>query len=820
MIDRLVQDTRYAIRQLWRSPAFTIAALATLALGIGANTALFTIMKAILARPLPGVVQSDRLVWVTAARARGGQPTNMSYPDFVDYRAGLGNLVDMAAISGTQFSLSSRGEPERVRGEIVSGNYFSVLRTPFALGRGFAPSEDCLGNPRNVVVMSHALWQRRFDGDSSVIGQTVVVNGQPLTVVGVTARGFNGAELELPLELWVPLAQYNTANRFVGIVNRRNTWWLKAIARLKPGVRREEVEAASRTIAARIVKADSVGHEGISARVYSAKSGLPAGSEREVYPVAILASVVTGLVLLIACANVSNLLLSRAVTRRREIGIRLSLGASRMRLVSQLFTESLLLAVGAGAAGLLLAYWGTDFLVTSGIFPIPLDMTPDSGIIAFTVSAAAVAAVLFGLLPAFEATRNDIARAVKDGNLGRDPRRTRLQNSFVVTQLSLSLVLLTTAGLFLRSMYKASHVDIGFEATTRVLALSFDLGLQQYSDERSNAFLAELGERTRGMPGVQMVSFTDLAPLGTRYIATEISAEGQARGSRSADRTAVPRDVFQSTVRPGYFSTLGITLVRGRDFTTRDDPTAAPVIIVSDRTARALWPNQDPIGKRVSVRGDDGPYVTVVGVASDVMLGGPTEAKRATVYLPQLQYPGTKELTILVRTSGEPGPLAEALRREIRRMDPNLPVFGVHTMAEYKQLKLADRMNGATILGGFGGLALLLASIGVYGVMAFSVIQRTKEIGIRVALGARRRDVISLFVGRGMRLTVIGVVIGMTLSFAVSRLLQGMLFGLTPTDGATFLGVAMLLAGVALLACWVPARRAARVDPMQALRYE
>jgi predicted permease len=819
-MDALLQDIRYGVRQLFRSPAFTVAALATLALGIGANTALFTLGNAILVKPLAGVLQSDRLIWVTALH-RWGQPATMSYPDFVDYRAGLRELVDLAGVSaGGQFALSTGGEPERVRGEVVSGNYFSILRTPFALGRGFTASEDSVGNPQHVVVLCYDIWQRRFSGDSAIVGKSIVLNGQPLTVIGVASRGFNGADLELPRHVWVPMALHDVARPdFVGTMNRRGEWWIMPIGRLKPGVTADRVGPAARLVAARVAKADSARHDGISARVWSARSGLPPGSQREVTPLTILSSVVTGLVLLIACANVSNLLLARAVSRRREIALRLSLGASRLRLIRQLFTESVLLAAGAGAVGLLLAYWSTDWLISSGVLPLMIEAKPDGTVVAFTLTAAGLAAILFGLVPALDSTRGDLARTVKDGTQGRDPRRARLQSTFVVTQISLSLALLTTSGLFLRSMYKARTVDVGFETSSGTLALSFDLGLQRYSDERANAFVASLQERTLGMPGVERVSFTDVAPFGNRYIMAEMQVEGRDT-VRAVGRRVEPTVVGQSTVRPQYFQLLGMRLVHGRDFTMRDDRTAPLAIIVSDRTAREFWPNQNPLGKRVSLNGANGPYLTVVGVVSDVMLGGPTESLRPIVYVPQLQYPGTKSLTMLVRTNGDGGPLARELRREIKALDPNLPIYDMHTLAEYKQLKLSDRMNGATILGGFGGLALLLASIGVYGVMAFSVIQRTKEIGIRVALGARRRDVVSLFVGRGMRLTAIGIAVGVLLSLAMSQLLQGMLFGLTPTDAGTFVGVAALLGAVALLASWLPARRAARVDPMQALRYE
>ena len=818
-MDALLQNVRYGLRQMWRAPLFTVAAVATLALGIGANTALFTLGAAIIAKPLPGVLESDRLVWVMNANRRGS-PVSMSYPDFLDYRAGLSSLIELGGSSENEFALSGDGNPVRVKGIAATANYFSLLRTPFALGRGFIPSDDSVGVSSPVTVLSYDLWQQRYAADSSIVGKQVSLNGVPTTVVGVVSRGFNGADLEEPRGVYVPFATYRSVLPGKTRWDDRSSPWLKGIGRLKPGVTMDQLRSATLTVGARSAALDSAGHEGLTAAVYSAKSGLPPGAEKEVTPLTILSAVVTGLILLIACANVSNLLLARGVSRRREIGIRLSLGATRVRLMAQLLTESLMLAGLAAGAGTLLAYLSTDYLLSSGILPLQFDVRPDASVIAFTAGAAAFAAIVFGLVPAIEATRGDLASAVKDGTTGRDPRRARIQSSFVVTQLALSLVLLTTAGLFLRSMYKARNVEIGFEATTQVLGMSFDLGLQNYTDARATAFMDAMRDKALALPGVQAASFTNIPPMGNRYVIGDILLEGQEESTDASRGERAETYVNQAEVRPHYFDVLGIKVIRGRDILASDVKSAPGVVIVSQATASTLWPNQDPIGKRIRLRGSRSPLVTVVGVAPDVMLGGPTENKYATTYVPSLQTSEASQMTMLVRTAGDPGQLAGALRGAARSLDRDLPLFNVQTLAQYKQVKLAERMNGASILAGFGGLALLLASIGVYGVMAFSVMQRTKEIGIRIALGARAADVTVLFVRRGLRLTLIGVAIGVGLSLAISQLLQGLLFGLTPTDGATFVGVAGLLTLVALLASWFPARRAARVDPLNALRSE
>jgi putative ABC transport system permease protein len=818
-MDALIQNIRYGLRQIWRAPLFTVAAVATLALGIGANTALFTLGSAIMSKPLPGVNQSDRMVWVMNA-TKSGRPVSMSYPDFLDYRSGLSGLLDLSASTENDFALSGDGEPVRVKGIAVSANFFAITRTPFALGRGFTAEEDSAGKSAPVVVLSHRLWQRRYAGDSSIVGKRVVVNSVPLTVVGVTASGFNGADLEEPRGVFLPMATFRVILPGFTEWDDRGSRWAKGIGRMKAGVTIDQVRSAAQTIAVRNAAADTASHLGLTAFVGSAKSGLPPGAEKEVVPVAMLSAVVTGLILLIACANVSNLLLARGVSRRREIGIRLSIGATRMRLVAQLLTESSMLALLSAAAGILLAYLSTDWLLSSGVLPLQFDVRPDAGIIAFTTGAAAFAAIVFGLVPAIEATKTDVSSAVKDGTAGRDPRRARIQSGFVVTQLALSLVLLTTSGLFLRSMYKARNVEIGFEATAQVVGVSVDLGIQNYSAKRAATFVEALRDRALAIPGVQKATFTDVPPMGNRYIIGDILLEGETGTESNAANPRPQILVNQASVRPGYFAVLGMQLQRGRDFTAADDKSAPGAVIVSQTTAKTLWPGQDALGKRIRLRGLRSPLLSVVGIAPDVMLGGPTENKLATTYVPSMQYEENGRITMLVRTAGEPGQLAAGLRQAVRELDPDLPVFDVQTLAQYRQIKLSERMNAASIIAAFGGLALLLASIGVYGVMAFSVMQRTKEIGIRIALGARGADVTALFVKRGLRLTLIGVAIGLGLSAAVSKLMQGMLFGLTPTDGATFIGVAGLLTLVALLASWFPARRAASVDPLNALRSE
>ncbi len=815
-METFIQDLRYAVRQLARTPAFTIVAVLTLAVGIGANTALFTMLEAIFVRPLPGVRTDGRLVWISPYDKRGGHALNMSYPDFVAYRNATDVFASAAAFGRTDFSLSTGGTPVRVRGGVVSGTYFNIIGVRMERGRGFTPDEDRTPGTHPVAVISFRLWQERLGSDPSVVGRTLIVNGAPVTVVGVTPEQFNGIEHEEPLEIWVPMMMQAQAMPQQGnMLDQPNSWWLKAVGQLEPGVTVEQAKAAVATIAARIAKADSTSHGDVAATAASVSGGVTPNTGQDVVPVAFLAAAATGLILLICCANVSNMLLARAVGRRREISVRLSLGASRGRVVRQLLTEAAVLALAAGAAGLLVAQWATDLLTRA--IPVPLRVSPDRATIGFTIAAALLTGVLFSLVPSLHATRGDLASALKDSIVGLDRRRSRLQSGFVVTQLSLSLVLLVTAGLFLSSLYRSTKLDVGFEATSHVLAASFDLGLQNYSPEHSTTFVNELEARVRAMPGVVDVTVTNSVPMGERRIGA-----GVALDARETQGAIDPQngEVYDNVVRPGFFKTLGIGIVRGRDFGATDGLNSEQVAIVSEDFARRSWPGSDPIGKHLSEQGPGGPFMTVIGVVREALTYGVTERRRPTVYRSQLQFPRARDLTLLVRSSGDAALLARPVTQEIHALDANLPVFGVETLAQYRRDRLSEPTLGSSLLAVVGGLALLLACVGVYSVIAFAVGQRTREIGLRIALGAAHEQVIHLFVRQGVRLIAIGVVVGLAMSVVMVTLLSATFEGIAAVDSLAFVGVAALLALVGAGASWIPARRAARVDPMVALRAE
>jgi len=822
-VDTLLQDLRYAVRTLLKSPGFTAVAVLTLGLGVGANTAVFTLVNAALFRSPPGA-RPHELVWLAATRDFPDQPgrprsyqRRFSLPEYRDYAAGTTAFTGLTAYQDVALALGSGGEPERINGMMVSGNYFQVLGLVPAAGRFFAAEEDGAPGAHPVVVLSHRLWRRRFGSAPGVVGSDITVNGRHFLVVGVAPAGFVGIQLGEPAELFVPLAMVGVAMpRSAYLLEQRNADWLQIVGRLKPGVTVAAAGAEVATFAARLAQEYPEALAATSAEVTPLSGGLDPSNRGEALPILLLLMAVPAVVLLIACANVANLLLARAAGRRREIGIRLALGATRWRLLRQLLTESVLLALCAGAVGMLLSFWLNDVLLAVSHAPaeIELALKPDLRVFAFTIAIAAATGVLFGLAPALGATRPDVVPALKEEGiaLGRRVRRSRLTGAFVVAQVALSLILLVTAGLFLRSLDKALDVNPGFDPVNRI-SLSFDLGIQGYTDRQRGTFYARLLERVRALPGVEATSLASPLPLSGRMVGTAVSLEGV-----DPDAGGVP--VSFSAIAPQYFTTLGIPLVRGRDFAASDGAGAPLVVIVNETLARRLWPDQDPLGRRLRMYGRTEPYREVIGVAKDGKYDELTESPRNFLYLPERQRADLSDIALVAKTAGDPRPLAGALIAAVHELDPTLPIFRIETL-EQSLVNRLDKVRGASsLLGVFGTLALLLAALGLYGVMAYAVTQRTREIGIRVALGAGQRDVLRQFVGEGFRLAVVGVMIGLALSVALTRVIARFLYGVTATDAATFAAGAAVLCVVALAASWFPARRAARVDPMVALRAE
>lgn len=812
-MDQLFIDLRYAARQIARAPGFTLVAVLTLALGIGANSALFTVADSLIRRPRPGVGESSSLVWIAATSEERSRPMGLSYQVAARVRAEVPLFEHVATIRGVPLSLGTRGDAVKVQGEAVSSDYFTTLRTPFSLGRGFTAQEDSGSGAHPVAVLSDYAWRTWLGADPAVVGKAITVNGMPLTVIGVTAPQFNGADIDDQIQaLWIPSAMITTLlPDWKWMLTDASNSNIRAIARLRSVNDREQANAALQRLSSAIAAADTAQPKGWTLRTYDASAGLPAGAVRQIVPLAALSLAVTGLILLICCANVSNLMLARALSRQREIATRLSIGASRWRIVRQLLTESVVLSLVASAVGLLLATWGTDLVLATAL-PLPLDLSLDWRVFAVSAGLALSVGVLFGLAPALHATRGGTAEVLRQSATGGDGRRSRLQGGLVVAQVALSLLLLTMSGLFLRSLDKAQRLDVGFDASERVLAVAFDLGLQRYDSARARTFTDQLMAQTRAMPGVEGVTFTSLLPL-SEWSTAGVHTQRAEGAEPSAEVLA-----SLSAVAPSFFRTLSQGLVAGRDFGEGDVAMSPPVAIVTERFAREQLGGK-ALGARLSTNGANGPWLTVVGVVRDAVQAMNAPAPSG-VYVPLRQRPSSG-LTMLVRTkAGDASALAPALRDAIRAMDPALPVHRLETMARVREAATREQRGGATVLAIFGALALVLAAIGLHGVMLFTVRQRTREIGIRMALGASRRAVVQMFVRRGLRLTVIGGALGVTVALGAMQLLRSRLFGVAPTDAITFVAVSLLFLVVALVASWLPARRAALIDPVTAMRSE
>ncbi|HEY0169828.1 MAG TPA: ABC transporter permease [Pyrinomonadaceae bacterium] len=814
----LIKDVRYGARALARRPGFALVAVVTLALGIGANTSIFSAVNAILLRPLPGVGDADALALVYPTEAGGRLSGTFSYGHFRRYAEHSKTFESMAAYSGNSLTLREGGRAEHVAAQLVSGNYFSTLGVRAEHGRLFAAGDDEGGAPEPSVVLGHRFWARRFGADPSVVGRQIVLNERAFTVVGVASKEFQGTSLPKSPALWVPLRAAAAAGIRTSDLSNDKSSWLQVVGRVRPGVGREQARAELDAMLARLAADYSESYRaGLRMEIAPARGFAIAPRKRgAVGAMAGVALAVVGLVLLIACANIANLMLARGLERRKEIAVRLALGASRWRIVRQLLAESLLLALAGGAVASLLTLWTSDLLAQL-FHLIPedtsaLDFAPDARVFGFAFGLSLLTGVAFGLAPALRSSRPDLLPALKDERAtdGGRGRKFTLRGALVVAQVAGSLVLLVGAGLFLRSLREAATVETGFE-TRGVLLSHLYIDPSRQDKARGQEFYRRALERASALPGVRSAALTSAVPLGSRGVRATLLIEG------AEPQPYAGVEVDRAYVGARYFETMGITLLRGRGFAEQDGEGAPPVAVINETVARRAFGDANPVG--LHVRTDsDGPPVEIVGVVADSKYRSLGDERVPFLYLPLAQnyWP---DATLLVRTEGDPAALAPAVRVVVESLDAEA-LAGQATMGEHLAAALVPSQVAAGLFGVFGLLALALATFGVYGVVAYTVSRRTHEIGVRMALGARAPDVVRLVLFEGMTLVAVGLGVGLLLALVGTRAVEGALYGVSATDPATFACVTLLLACAALAACLVPARRATKVDPMVALRYE
>jgi len=831
----LVQDLRFGLRMLARNPMFTLIAVVTLTLGIGANTAIFSVVDAVLLRPLP-YPDANRLVFLWSTMNGQGVPQSGSaLPDYLSWRDQNRVFEGLAGFYYGDFNLSAdSAAPERVQGAYITANFFQVLKLSPAQGRLFANDEEQFGKHR-VVLLSHALWQRRFGGERDIVGRQIKLAGESYTVAGVMPRGLPFFDNLPEVELWTPIAFAPNDN-----MATRNNHFINLVGRLKPGVTREQAQADASAIARRMEEQEP-GNKGLGALVVPMQEQITGDSRNAL--LVLLGAV--AFVLLVACVNVANLLLARASAREKELAIRASLGASRARIVRQVIIECLPLGLIGGLLGALLAIWGIDLL--SSLLPASLPrgnaITVNSRVLIFTFALALMTILIFGLLPALQAARGNVRESLNEG--GRSGigsrKQGRVRRVLVIAEVALALVLLVGSGLMVRSFIKLRQVDVGFTAHN-VLTMRVPLPDAKYpipqniTDPREPAGLAffdQLLTRVKALPGVQSATAATILPLGAGDgWGKFLSIEGRAAPA-SLDQVPLVRFVL---VSHDYFQTFGVMLRQGRAFTAQDKSNSQPVAIINERLARRFFPNEDPIGKTIWMGPPEhllppeaqtpenrSPRRTIVGVVSDVKGGSLNQPTTPQVYVPLSQYRRegwNNGLMLAVQTTTPPGTLISAIREQVRALDADQPITNVSTMDELLNRTLSTAKFSLLLFGLFAGVALVLAAIGIYGVMATAVTQRTHEFGLRMALGAQTRDVLRLVIGQGMLLVVIGIAAGLLSAVALTRLMSTLLFGVSPTDPVTLALITVLLAVVALLACYLPARRATKVDPLVALRYE
>ena len=801
-----IQDLRFGLRMLSKNPGLTAAAVITLALGIGANSAIFSVVDTVLLRPLP-YEDPDRLVMVWETNLSRGRDRNVvSVPNFFDWRSASRSFEQMGAFSTYSVTYNGGDEPERVTAGSASVGFFSTLRAGAFMGRVFQ-DDDYSSATKDIVVVSHQFWQNRLASDPNVIGRRLVFEGTPATVVGVLPPEFRFSFRRT--EVWQPWI-FDDEDR-----QNRKSHYLRIVGRLKSDVSSTQAQAEMDGIASRLAQEYPKWMTGWGVRVVSLHDEIV----REFRPALLVLLGTVGLVLLIACANVANLLLSKATAREKEIAVRLSLGAGRARLIRQLLTENLLLFLLGGAVGVAAAYWSVGSLISLTPFRIPRahEIVFDSRIFIFALVVSFLTGIAFGLVPALRAVRTGLGQSLKESGARSGFHRDKVRGALVVAEIALSLILLIGAGLLIRSFSRLLQVDPGFNPE-RALAVTLALPSFKYPETHHYAaFHKELIERYQALPGVRSVAGVNDLPLGPLGATRSFIIEGRPLPG-PGEKVPLPF-IF---VSPGYFRTMGIPLMKGRPITDRDDADALPVLVINQSMAKRFWPDEEPVGQRLSFQGQEGPWYEIVGVVGDTRQEGLDEPMQGTMYAPYTQntWNWMRWMTLVLRMETEPMSLAAAVRREVREMDPELPVLQVRTLEDQVADSVADRKFSLILLGSFAAIALVLAAVGIYGVMAYAVSQRTREIGLRMALGARMGEVVALVMRQGMRLVIIGIALGVAGALVLTRLMESLLFGVTATDPLTFVGVPLVLAAVAFLANLIPALRASRVDPITALRYE
>lgn len=820
-MDNLLKDLRYSLRMLWKNPGFTLIAVLALGLGIGANASIFSVFNGMLWRPLP-VKDPQQLVSVNIKSRSVDFPLNLSYPDFEDYRKLKAIFSDLLIYAPSPVNFGAEGRPERAWAELVSGNYFAMLGLEAVRGRTFAPDEGWVLGKDPLIVLSYKYWQRRFDGDPGIIGRAVQVNGHPFTVIGVASEHYRGAYFFLEPDFYMPVTVINLLDASqANTLTKRSAVGFRVLGRLQPGITPAQAMAAAEPTDRRLAQEFPDSHKDASLLVIPELQARPEpGLGGFMSTAVIVFMLLVGLVLLIACANVANLILARANGRRKEIATRTALGATRWRMMRQLLTESVLLALFGGIVGLLFARWAAMALMSIHIpTDIPLrlfDLRMDWRIFGFSFLAALLTGVVAGLIPAFQASRSDLADVLKAGGRsgGGSAGHHRLRNALVVAQVAVSLLLLACAGFFIRSLQNSAHVDMGFRVD-HTLMLTVDLGLQGYKEDRGQQFYKQLAERVKALPGVRDAAIASYIPMGYDADLVNVYPEGQVQEEKAKTETA-----FKDLVQPSYFRTVGVRVTRGREFTEADTANASKVAIVNETFAQKIWPGQDPIGK-IFRTAQNGPPIQVVGLTPTGKYLFLYESPQMYVYFPLAQRYASGA-TLFVHSVDDPAQLVASVREQVSQLDSGLPVFNIMTMdshVRYGKPLLPARL-GAMLVGAFGLLGLILASVGVYGVVAYSVSQRTQEIGIRTALGAQRSAVLGLVLKQGMSMAVIGTAIGIALAFLLFRGLRTVLYGVQSTDLPTLAVVSALLLAVAFVASYVPAWRATQVDPVIALREE